>query len=65
MSPCYNCNSRMVGCHGACPRYLVYKQSENEKKQQRANDPITGYIIRKAKERREALQKYAHKHSFI
>lgn len=48
-----------------CPEYLAYQQIESEKKHRCANDPITGYVIHKAKERRDALQKYAHKHSFI
>lgn len=63
MAPCYECCSRTVGCHGSCARYLEFRRTQDEQKRQRANDPIAGYVIRKAKERREAVQRYIHKHS--
>lgn len=27
MNCCFNCQSRQVGCHSTCTKYLLYKQS--------------------------------------
>lgn len=31
-SPCHHCETRSVGCHSQCERYLGWSESEREKK---------------------------------
>jgi len=52
MSPCYQCGSRTVGCHGTCAEYGEYRRKEDERKKLYAYEPIRLYLCQKGKERK-------------
>lgn len=39
-APCKGCESRVVGCHGGCEKYIVYKAEMEKAAQRRAEEKI-------------------------
>jgi len=57
-SPCKDCQSRFVGCHSSCVKYIDYKQASivknaevRQKKKEMRGGEYTDYIVGRHRER--------------
>lgn len=45
-SPCYECRTRQIGCHGSCQAYTSFRAKKDAAIQQRnAENDVTGFLI--------------------
>lgn len=50
-TPCYNCQSRFVGCHSKCPTYKVWHNKQHKAKKLRRKEVEKEILIRDYKMR--------------